>query len=162
LLERLESQGIRLFELERSDRLANVQTLADDVMRKVGELMPIPPVALACAALETFPSEYVPRDQLLERMADMRDMLAEHGAVVVRRDSEIAETFERAYRMLRMRRIVAPHEAGYLVLPKGRPLIAYYANSIRHLVDAYVGGLRDRDAPPVDRAFVGRWAEPRA
>jgi glycerol-3-phosphate O-acyltransferase len=154
-LEELEKRGVRLFALERSSRLGHVQVFADRVMTHIGALIPVTPVALACAALESFPSEYLDRDRLLERMAELRDVLVERGAYVIRRDSDISETFERAYRMLRMRRIIARQQGGYLVLPKGRQLIEYYANSIRHLYDAYAIGVQDRDALPVQRAFGG-------
>ncbi len=154
-LEELEKHNVRLFDLERSSRLGHVQVFADRVMLRIGALMPVTPVALACAALESFPSEYVQRDRLLARMAELRDVLAEHGAYVIRRDSDISETFERAYRMLRMRRIIARQQLGYLVLPKGRALIEYYANSIRHLYAAYASGVHDREALPVQRAFGG-------
>ena len=152
-LEELERGGVHLFELERSSRLGHVQVFADHVMRRIGALIPVTPVALACAALESFPSEYLERDRLLERMAELRDVLVERGAYVIRRDSDISETFERAYRMLRMRRIIARQQVGYLVLPKGRPLVEYYANSIRHLYHAYATGVQDREALPVQRAF---------
>jgi glycerol-3-phosphate O-acyltransferase len=154
-LTELEQHGVRLFEVDRTSRLGQVQAFADRVMQRIGALTPVTPVALACAALESFPSEYVDRDRLLERMLELRDVMVEHGAHVIRRDSDITETFERAYRMLRMRRIIARQEGdgGYLVLPKGRALIEYYANSIRHLYGAYASGAHDRDTLPVQRAF---------
>ncbi|MGQ0641630.1 MAG: 1-acyl-sn-glycerol-3-phosphate acyltransferase [Gemmatimonadaceae bacterium] len=161
-LDQLQARGVQLFELDRSSRLGHVQAFADDVMQKIGTLVPVTPVALACVALETFSSEYVQRDQLLERMGELREVLVEHNAFVVRRDSEISETFERAYRLLRMRRIVAQHETGYLVLPKGRALIAFYSNSLRSLLDSYVSNIRRRDALPVERALGADVGTPRA
>jgi len=151
LLDQLEQRGVQLFELERSARLAHVQSLADSVMQKIGELMPVTPVSLACAALESIPADYVEHDRLLKRMEDLRDVLVLNGAHVIRRDSDISKTFDRAYRMLRMRRIVARHGTGYLVLPKGRALIAFYANSIRHLSGTYAAGAHDADTLPSQR-----------
>jgi len=144
----LESRGVRIFELQRHDRLGYVQAFADRVMQRIGSLMPVTSVALTCAALETFASEYIEREPLLERMADLREVLVEHDAFVIRHEFDVAETFDRAYRMLRMRRIVAHQGAGYLVLPKGRALIHYYANSIRHLYEPYLAGVQEREARP--------------
>lgn len=141
----LEAQGVRLFEIERQERLGHVQALADRVMQRIGAIMPVTPVALACAAIESFDEEYIERDRLLERMEDLRDVLLAGNAQVLRNEADMSETFARAYRMLRMRRIIARQGTGYLVLPKGRPLIHYYANSVRHLIEGYVGGLRARD-----------------
>jgi hypothetical protein len=72
----------------------------------------------------------------------------------VRADRDIAETFDRAYRMLRMRRVIARAGEGYLVLPRGRPLVTYYANSIAPLLGPFAAGVTARDRLPVDRALA--------
>jgi glycerol-3-phosphate O-acyltransferase len=154
-LDDLEASGVDLFALPRYDRLARVQSLCDSMMGVVGSLIPVTPVTLACAALQSFDGDYVPHDRLLERMDDMRDVLRELNARVLRAEGEIAETFERAYRMLRMRRVVARQGSGYLILPRGRPLISYYANSIVHLLGPFADGVRARDALPVAEALGG-------
>jgi glycerol-3-phosphate O-acyltransferase len=148
----LESKGISIFELERHDRLGYVQAFADRVMQRIGSLMPVTSVALTCAALETFPSEYIEHEPLLERMADLRAVLVEHDAFVIRHEYDVAQTFDRAYRMLRMRRIIAHEGKGYLILPKGRELVRFYANSIRHLYGHYAAGVYEREALPSQRA----------
>jgi glycerol-3-phosphate O-acyltransferase len=148
----LDSKGIRLFELERHERLGYVQAYADRVMQRIGSLMPVTSVALTCAALETFPSEYIERESLLERMADLRAVLLEHNAFVLRYEYDVAQTFDRAYLMLRMRRIIAHEGNGYVVLPKGRELVTFYANSIRHLYGHYAAGVYEREVFPSQRA----------
>jgi hypothetical protein len=52
--------------------------------------------------------------------------------------------------MLEMRRILAESGAGYVVLPRGAPLISYYANSIAHLLGPFMEAVRSRDSLPVD------------
>ncbi|HEY7566120.1 MAG TPA: 1-acyl-sn-glycerol-3-phosphate acyltransferase [Gemmatimonadaceae bacterium] len=149
----LETRGVRIFELTRHERLRYVQAFADRVMHRIGQLMPVTSVTLTCAALETFASEYIERDALLERIADLREVLVGRDAFVIRHEFDVAETFDRAYRMLRMRRIVARQGTGYLVLPKGRALIHYYANSIRHLYEPYFAGVVERDEPAAYRGI---------
>lgn len=153
-LIRLEAEGVDLFALPRPERLAHVQEFADGLMRRIGAIIPVTPVPLACAALQSFDAEFVARDRLLERMAAMRDVLVELNGRVLRADRDIAETFDRAYRMLRMRRVLARSGAGYAILPKGRPLISYYANSIAHLLGPFADGVRARDALPVEQALA--------
>lgn len=147
-LTELQTQDVHLFEIARHERLGHVQALADRVMQRIGSIMPVTSVTLACAALESFDSDYVDAERLLERMEDLRDVLFERNAQVLRYETEIAETFARAYRMLRMRRIVARQGRGYVVLPKGRALIHYYANSVRHLFADYLAGVRERQSLP--------------
>jgi hypothetical protein len=81
-------------------------------------------------------------------MRDMRDVLVELNARVLRADRSIEETFDRADRMLTMRRVLIREGNGYLVLTRGRPLVSYYANSIAHLLGAFEAGVRARDALP--------------
>jgi hypothetical protein len=70
---------------------------------------------------------------------------------VVRADRDIGETFERAWLMLRMRRVLVRSGGGFAVLPKGRPLVSYYANSIAHLLGPFEDAVRERDALPALR-----------
>lgn len=149
-LTQLEQNGVSLFDLPRADRLAQLQQFADGVLQRIGAILPVTPVPLACAALQSFDADFIPRQQLLDRMEAMRDVLQEFNSRVVRADRDIAETFDRAYRMLRMRRIIARTGDGYLIMPKGRALIAYYANSIVHLLGPFADGVRARDRLPID------------
>jgi hypothetical protein len=95
---------------------------------------------------------------------------------VVRADRDITETFDRAWRMMRMRRMLIETPAGYAVVSRNRPLISYYANSIAHLLGPFAAGVQARDtlpahtasyptppagAPPAGPALPAREATPR-
>lgn len=144
-----EQGGTPLFALPRPERLARVQALADDMMSRIGALIPVTPVPLACAAIQSLGGDFVRRDALLARMAELRDELVELNGRVVRADRAIEETFERAYRMLRMRRVLARSGDGFAVLPRGRALVSYYANGIAHLLGPWEARVRERDVLPV-------------
>ncbi len=120
----------------------------DDVLARIAANIPVTPVPLACAAIQSFDADFIARARLLERMADMRDVLVGLSARVLRADRSIEETFERAYRMLAMRRVLAADGNGFAVLSHGRPLISYYANSVAHLLGDFEAGVRARDALP--------------
>ncbi len=146
-----------LFAVDRSQRLARVQTLADSVLSEIGQLIPVTPVSLACAAIHSFEADFILHEQLLQRMREMREVLHEINARVVHRDGTVEEIFDRAWRMLRMRRILVRSGSGYSVLPAGRPLVAFYANSISHLVGPFARGVGERDRlPAVTPGFVSR------
>jgi glycerol-3-phosphate O-acyltransferase len=137
-----------LFTSEKTERLGQVQALCDRLLGHVGQLIPVTPVPLVCAALQSFDSEFVSRADLLERIDEMRGVLGELNARVLSGDNGAEEIFTRAWRMLRMRRVIAEEGRGYLVLPRGRPLISYYANSVVHLLGPFVAAVRERDALP--------------
>lgn len=155
-IDQLARDGVALFEVERHERLGHVQRFCDLAMARIGALIPVTPVALACAALQTFSADFIGRDQLLARMQELRDVLPEVNARFLHTDRAIEEIFDRAYRMLRMRKVVARQGSGYLILPRGRPLISYYANGIAHLLGPFTAGIRERDALPV-LAATGEW-----
>ena len=84
-------------------------------------------------------------------MAEMRDVLLELNARVIRAEGGIEEIFDRAWKMLRMRKMLVRSGAGYAVLPDNRELISYYANSIAHLLGPFEEGVRLRDSLPSSR-----------
>ena len=136
------------FAIERSQRLARVQILADTVLSEIAQLTPVTPVTLACAAIQSFDGDFIPHAQLIERMRDMRDVLHELNARVVHREGSVEEIFDRAWRMLSMRRMLVRSGSGYSVLPANRVLVNYYANSISHLLGAFAKGVSQRDRLP--------------
>jgi glycerol-3-phosphate O-acyltransferase len=137
-----------LFALEKHARLGVVQTLCDELLVKVGRLVPVTPVPLVCAAVQSFDSDYIPRTALLDRIEEMHGVLSELNARDLHADRTGAETFDRAWRMLRMRHVLGETGDGYLVLPRGRPLVSYYANSVAHLLGPFVEAVQARDALP--------------
>jgi glycerol-3-phosphate O-acyltransferase len=148
-LGRYARKGHGLFDLPRTERLAAVQALADGAMRRVGEITPVTAVPLACSAIQTFDAEFIPRVQLEARMDEVRGALIEGGCQVLSRGESAAELLGRAYELLRLRRVMAAEGSGYIILPRGRELISYYANSIAHLLGAFEAAVRARDALPV-------------
>jgi len=147
--------GQAVLSLARPERLARVQALCDLVMSRVGAIIPVTPVPLACAAVQSFDADFIPRDALLRRMGEMREALVELNAHVLRADRTVEETFDRAWRTLRRRRMLVRHGGGFVVLPGNRELLSYYANSIAHLLGPFEAGVRARDALPMDEAMSG-------
>jgi glycerol-3-phosphate O-acyltransferase len=148
-----EATGEGIFDIPRHERLAKVQELCDDMMSRIGAIIPVTPVTLACAAIQSLDSDFVAREKLIQRMGDMRDVLAELNARTIRSEGPIEEIFDRAWKMLSMRRMLVETGEGYAVLPKGRALVSYYANSIAHLLGPFEEGVRLRDTLPALRGW---------
>jgi glycerol-3-phosphate O-acyltransferase len=145
-----EAQGMPLFELPRPERLAAVQEFCDGVMARIGAVIPVTAVPLVCAALQTFDAEIIAEQALFARIEELRDVLVAEGASVIEPEREAAESFERAYRMLKMRRVLLREGDAYVILPHGRELISYYANGVAHLCGAYAQRVRGHNALPMD------------
>jgi len=123
-----------LLELPKAQRLTALEGLARELMRRIGVIVPVTPVPLAAAALLSFEQTVIPKPALLQRMDQLRDRLHDVNAKVVRGDARIRDVWDRAWRMLRLRRLVVEDGDSLVVLPAGRPLLEFYANSIAHLV----------------------------
>ena len=115
-------------------RLPEVDKLAREMLRRIGAIIPVTPVPLAAAALLSFQQTVIRRQAVLERMDELRDRLLEVNGKMVRGGARIDDIWDRAWRMLRMRRLVVSEGDSLVVLPRGRPLLEYYANSMAHLV----------------------------
>jgi glycerol-3-phosphate O-acyltransferase len=129
---RAAPDGMLAWSKER--RLPELEKLAREMLDRIGAIIPVTPVPLAAAALLSFSQTVIPRTTVLERMDELRDRLHEVNGKVVRGGARIGDIWDRAWRMLRMRRLVVAEGDSLVVLPRGRPLLEYYANSIAHLV----------------------------
>lgn len=145
----------------RERRLPELERLAREMLDRIGAIIPVTPVPLAAAALLSFEQTVVTRDALLERMDVLRDRLREVNGKVVRGGARVEEIWDRAWRMLRLRRLVVQEGASLVILPRGRPLLEYYANSIAHLLPIRAPRLpfhkehdRETDLP---RLRTGEW-----
>ena len=147
-LDQQDHESGGLFTIERAGRLARVQALSDSVLERIAAIIPVTPVTLACAAIQSFDGDFISHQQLIARMGEMRDVLRELNARVIHHEGSVDDIFDRAWRMLRMRRILVRVGAGYSVLPGNRALVSYYANSISHLLGPFAEGVRERDRLP--------------
>ncbi len=125
-----------VLQLLKEERLPRIQALADEVMGRVAEIIPVTPVPLVAAALLSFRNTAVRREALLERLDSFRDQLLERGAKLVQPERDPAAILDRAWRTFTMRRLVVRAGSDYIVMPRQRPLLEYYANSLKHLLPA--------------------------
>jgi hypothetical protein len=97
---------------------------------------------------------------LLERIDEYRDALLHRGANLVQPERGAELILDRAWRTLRMRKLVVRQGDSYVVFPRQRPLLEYYANSIAHLlppretVDIMTPALE----PDTSLPRLGQWA----
>jgi glycerol-3-phosphate O-acyltransferase len=132
--EWLATRGRSVLGLPRPERLGHVGALADEMMRRIGAVIPVTPVCLGAAALLSFPGEVIPAAALFERLEELRERLALANARLVRSELPVEEVWERAWRTFRLRRLAVRAGESFVILPASRPLLEYYANAIRHLL----------------------------
>ena len=130
----LATQPAGVLALPKEQRLPALERFAADLLGRIGGVIPVTPVPLAAAALLSFEQSVIPQAALLERMDALRDRLDDVNGRVVRGGHRVADVWDRAWRMLRLRRLVVAEGDSLVILPRGRPLLEYYAHSIAHLL----------------------------
>ena len=128
------AEGGDLRALSKDVRFAVTTRLAQDLMREIGRAVPVLPVPLVATALLRSPG---PIDAGALRVA-VGEIGAQAEAAggrlyLPRGDRDYAVAV--GLRMLMLRRLVEEGPAGFTINPSERALVAYYANSIAHLVE---------------------------
>lgn len=128
-----KERGIDFRVLDQAARFAEVERLANVLMAKVGNVVPVLPVALVATALLDA-SAPLSMLELKANVLDLTRRLAARGAHVhiPRGDQDYA--IEVGLRMLRLRHLVVEQDGLYRIEAEEAPLLRYYANSIAHLL----------------------------
>jgi glycerol-3-phosphate O-acyltransferase len=127
------ARGVEPHRLAKEPRIEAVGALAAELMRRIGEAVPVTPVALvATAFVET--GEPLSGLELKARIQRVLDRLRAAGAhlYVPRRDLDYATNV--GLRMLVTRHLVIEEQGLYRIAPDEGRAVRYYANSIAHLV----------------------------
>lgn len=114
--------------------LTDVSALAEDLQQRIGQIIPVLPVALVStvvlkntAAISGF--------ELRNAVFNLLQLLEQKGyrAYIPRGDREYAVTV--GIRMLTLRQILTENDGLYTANANDLPILRYYANSISHLID---------------------------
>jgi glycerol-3-phosphate O-acyltransferase len=131
--EYCRGRGIDFHKLAGEARREQIAYLGGELMRAVGRVVPVVPVALIATV---FAQARGPLSEL-ELKAEVGRLLARleaAGAHVYLPRSDLDYALTVGLRMLRLRHVVEEREGLFSVLPGEAPLLAYYANSIAHLL----------------------------
>jgi glycerol-3-phosphate O-acyltransferase len=120
--------------LSREERFARVEDLARFLMEEIARVIPAVPVPLVATIFLRQPARAWSELELKAEVLTLMRELEERGAhvYVPRSDQDYAITV--GLRMLTLRRLVTESNGLYSAEPRELPLLAYYANSIAHLI----------------------------
>jgi len=125
--------GVDFRKLSGEERFARVGALGEELLRAIARVIPVVPVALVARAFVEEPARAWSELELKARALDDMGRLEAAGAhvYVPRGDQDYA--IDVGLRMLTLRRLVADDGGLFRAVEAERPLLEYYANSIRHL-----------------------------
>ncbi len=125
---------MNLRSLNKDKRIETVKSIAQDLMRAVGRIIPVAPVSLLSTVFAENPEKHFSDLELAVRTHDLIHRLEKNKALIYIPRSDWAYTIQVGLRTLTMRHIVAKEDELFHVVPEEIKIIQYYANTIRHLL----------------------------
>ena len=130
-----KANGVDFAIDEKEHRFAAVSRLADDLMTRIGKIIPALPVALVSTVLLEDPDTWMGELELKSRVFDLISSLEAKGAHVHIPRSDRDYAVGTGLRMLTLRHMAEENDRGlFRANPKEQILLQYYANSIAHLL----------------------------
>ncbi len=132
------THGLRFPEMDEATRKREVTRVADELMRRIGDVIPVLPVSLVASVFIDDPTRAWSAIDLKVAMHARRQSLRDGGAhlYLPRQDEDYA--FGVGLRMLVLRHLVDEREGWYRLAEGAEPVVRYYANAIAHLREARV------------------------
>ncbi len=131
--EYLRGHDVDLRHLAREQRVKVVGELGQHLMDQVGRLIPVLPVPLMASVLLRIEGA-ISELELKSNVATLVRALEENGARIYVPRSDWDYAVAAGLRMLVLRHLVFEREGLFAANAEERPLLRYYANSIRHLL----------------------------
>ena len=147
-----ERGGIDPRPLPREERFAQVGELGAELMRRIGEVVPVVPVSLVATVLLRDAGRRFTELELGGEAIELLAELERHGARIYLPRQDVDYAIRVGLRMLRLRHLLAEEEGLLRLAPGQERVVGYYARSIEHLLPA--GTLPPPPPAPAPRAVA--------
>jgi len=127
---------VTINQKNRKAHFDGVEKLGEELLREIGAIIPVLPVALVSTVLLQNLDKSIGELELKSLVFKLIQQLEKHGSHVHIPREDRDYTLTTGIRMLTLRHILTTDEDGlYKANPNERLLLEYYANSITHLID---------------------------
>jgi len=132
--EYCRSRGIDFQALAGEERRAAIAYLGRELMAAVGRIVPVVPVPLLASVFVAQPQRALSELELKAEVGRLLARLEAAGAHVYIPRGDLDYALTVGLRMLRLRHLVTESDGLFRARAEELPLLAYYANSIAHLL----------------------------
>lgn len=132
----LKTHGVDFRSLDKEARIEKVQRLANDLMQKVSEVIPVVPVSLIAYVFTEEPDKNFSDLEIKARVQSLLEKLEKQGAHVYIPRSDRDYTINVGLRMLTLRHLVVEESNLYRAAPNEIKVLSYYANSVAHFLES--------------------------
>jgi glycerol-3-phosphate O-acyltransferase len=145
-----KEHGVRFPDLPDAQRKLEVTRVAEHLMRRIGQVIPVLPVSLVASLFVDAPQRRWSELELKAAMHERMARLQHSGAhqYIPRQDQDYA--FGVGLRMLVQRHMVVEDDGLFAVADGAREIVAYYANAIAHLNGAVLSEPGARPHPAIE------------
>ena len=130
----MRERGVDYQALSGEERRAAVAALGTELMQAVGRIVPVVPVPLIAVVFVSQPQRALSELELKAEVGRLLARLQAAGAHVYIPRGDLDYALSVGLRMLRLRRLVEEEQGLFRARQEELPLLAYYANSIAHLI----------------------------
>ena len=132
--EYFAGNGITLSNLEHDQRFEEVQKLADLLMERISNVIPVLPVALVASVILDGRDQWKSKLELLTAALERIEKLRAQGAPISVSSTACERVLASALTMLTARRLMEMNEGLLRADKKSIDILSYYANSIAHFL----------------------------
>lgn len=122
-------------EIDSKQRFIAVQTLAEQLMESVKYVMPVLPVPLISCVFMKYDQSLRSLDIFVKVEQVIQEMI-NNGAAMKKNEQPRNKTLMESLKLLVDRGILKEENDYYQIIPEHKALIAYYANSLKHLLQS--------------------------
>lgn len=126
--------GINLIKLEHDQRFEEIQKLADLLMERIGNVIPVLPVALVASVILDYRDEWKSKLELMTAALQRIEKLRVQGAPISVSSTACERVLASALTMLTARGLMEMNDGLMRVDKKSIEILSYYANSIIHFL----------------------------
>ncbi len=131
----VREQGIGFRDLDRPERIEQVQQLAAQLMASIGSIIPVLPVSLVAYIFSCEAGRAYSELDLKTRFHRLVDQLQRQGSQVYLPRDDRGYALRVGLRMLTLRHLVSEEDCLYKVVPGEERIVRYYAHSVSHLLE---------------------------
>lgn len=121
-----------LCDMDKAERMSQVEKLAKQLMIKISQLVPALPIPLVCAVLVKCPQDHIDALDLYAQTHALINSLEQQGYWIAIPPNIRIITIQNAVEMLKIRHFIAEEDGHYYISESQKNLLQYYANSLPH------------------------------
>jgi glycerol-3-phosphate O-acyltransferase len=126
--------NVNFRRVDKSTRFASVEKLAAELMVAIEHVIPVLPVPLIATVFEENPGRNFRSIDIIEKVNQLIDRLMAGGSAMREDEKPRQSTISQTLGLLSDRGVLVEEADHFYFTDELRPLISYYANSIRHFV----------------------------